>query len=114
MGYRKFYTEATGRKVPKTFTVHHINHDRSDSDILNLVALPQKLHVEYHRSFPRFLPSEHNLWVPEFCDEELLSLEQAAEQLVVFARVREKLKPWVNFRNFLLGYEQKIFKGVGY
>ena len=113
MGYRKHYAEATGRRVPKTFQVHHIDHDRGNPDIINLVALPQKLHIEYHRAFPRFLPQAEHLYVPEFSDKELLSVEEAGQRLIEFARVREKLRPWVNFRNFLLGWEQKKFK-VGY
>lgn len=47
--YRKFYFEQVGKKYSsKTFDIHHINLNREDNRIDNLVALPKKLHHQYH------------------------------------------------------------------
>jgi hypothetical protein len=46
--YRKFYFEQVGKAYDSNFAIHHINFDRSDNRIDNLVALPKKLHSRYH------------------------------------------------------------------
>lgn len=48
MNYRKFYEEETGETIPEGYEIHHIDHDRKNNDIDNLVALPKKLHRRYH------------------------------------------------------------------
>lgn len=46
MDYREFYEEQTKQKIPEDFEIHHINFDRSDNEITNLVALPVKVHSD--------------------------------------------------------------------
>ena len=48
MNYRKFYSDYFGIKIPKGYVIHHIDGDRSNNDIYNLLLLPQKLHSKYH------------------------------------------------------------------
>lgn len=48
MNYRKFYKETTGVEIPKGFDVHHIDGNRSNNDIMNLVAIPRNVHRSYH------------------------------------------------------------------
>ena len=48
MDYRKKYEEELGILLPKDYDVHHINQDRCDNSIENLVALPKPLHQRYH------------------------------------------------------------------
>ena len=46
--YRKKYFEYFGFKFPKKWQIHHIDHDRENDDIGNLIALPDFLHRSYH------------------------------------------------------------------
>lgn len=49
--YRKFYAEYYGIKWdPKKFQVHHIDGDRSNNSIENLVLLPTELHQLFHKT----------------------------------------------------------------
>ena len=49
--YRKFYAEHYGIKWdPKKFQVHHIDGDRSNNSIENLVLLPTELHQLFHKT----------------------------------------------------------------
>lgn len=48
MNYRKFYEEVTKVKLPEDFDVHHIDGNRKNNQITNLVALPSELHKKYH------------------------------------------------------------------
>lgn len=52
MDYRRLYEETYGILLePNGLEVHHIDHNRKNNDIKNLVALPTDLHHRYHRSF---------------------------------------------------------------
>lgn len=50
MNYKKFYEECTWKRIPRWFHVHHIDHNRDNNDIENLVAIPNDLHWKYHNS----------------------------------------------------------------
>jgi len=54
MNYRKYYEEYFNVKLPKDFDVHHIDSDRSNNHIENLVAIPKALHTRYHQSVNQF------------------------------------------------------------
>lgn len=48
--YRKNYADYYGIKWDsKLFEIHHIDRNRENNNLLNLVLLPKKLHKEYHR-----------------------------------------------------------------
>lgn len=51
MDYRKIYSEYYNLKWDsKLFEVHHIDRNKNNNDIKNLVLLPKKLHQEYHKT----------------------------------------------------------------
>lgn len=47
--YRKKYKEYYGIDFDKTFDVHHIDLDRNNNEIDNLILLPKNLHEQYHK-----------------------------------------------------------------
>lgn len=55
---REFYESETGLKVPDDFEIHHLNQNRKDDAIENLVAIPKKLHTEYHKTFPHWITQQ--------------------------------------------------------
>lgn len=51
--YREFYKRYYNIDfVGKEFEVHHIDFDRENNDIKNLILLPKKLHERYHELLP--------------------------------------------------------------
>lgn len=48
--YKKILSDALGgiRWDTKEYAVHHINHNREDNRVNNLILLPKKLHSRYH------------------------------------------------------------------
>lgn len=46
--YRKIYKDHYGIEFSKEYAVHHIDGDRENNDINNLILLPSKLHSKYH------------------------------------------------------------------
>ena len=50
MNYIKIYENHTRHAVPVGYEIHHIDHDRENNEIQNLVLLPDTLHRAYHNS----------------------------------------------------------------
>ena len=48
MNYRKLYEEYHDLKIPKDWDIHHIDADRENNKINNLIMLPSKLHQALH------------------------------------------------------------------
>ena len=48
MDYRKFYEQILNVKLKKEEEVHHLDRNRGNNEINNLVAIPRKLHRQYH------------------------------------------------------------------
>jgi len=46
--YRKFYCDILQVEISKNAVVHHIDHDRNNNDIENLVAIPEHIHQIFH------------------------------------------------------------------
>lgn len=51
--YRKIYENYFG-KIPNGCIIHHIDHNKNNNNLKNLLALPKKLHRKYHTSFIEF------------------------------------------------------------
>jgi len=48
MNYRKYYSDYYGIKIDSSYAIHHIDFDRNNNNINNLLLLPRKLHSKYH------------------------------------------------------------------
>ena len=48
MNYRKLYEDYYKIEIPKGFDIHHIDADRKNNNINNLIMLPSKLHKALH------------------------------------------------------------------
>lgn len=46
--YRKYYKEYYGIDFGPEYHIHHMDFDKSNNDISNLLLLPGKLHGRYH------------------------------------------------------------------
>lgn len=101
---RKYYEEITGRQIPKGFEVHHIDFDRSNNDINNLVALPKGLHRDYHKWLTRAQELIDGLHVK--LPQELLNRPynlQAIDELYKFMREYDACCAYIALRDYFLG-----------
>ncbi len=48
VNYRRLYEVHLGRTIGKEIHVHHIDHNRQNNSLSNLVAIPAKFHGQYH------------------------------------------------------------------
>lgn len=97
MNYRKFYKTALGVELSSSFDIHHIDFDKSNNAINNLVALPRILHQNYHTS----LKGIHTESVPVKLTG---NCSQYINELYKYLELYMECNRWVDYRNhFLLG-----------
>lgn len=83
--YSKSYKALVSGVLPDgEIHVHHIDHDRDNNHISNLVALPKKLHYQYHYTINR-IGQELHIYSKEISLKEIDELE---------AKTKESLKKY--------------------
>jgi hypothetical protein len=97
--YRALYEQATGPELPKDFDVHHINFDRDDNSIHNLLAIPKKLHIEYHK----FHYEVKNLEIPLFPSRQPMQFAYFDATIKKWNKIMYEMQTYMVMRDFLIG-----------
>ncbi len=66
MNYRKYFKEYYGIDFSKEYEVHHIDLNRENNDIRNLMLLPKTLHRKYHMALSVFNQFQVNPCIVSF------------------------------------------------
>lgn len=96
MDYRKLYADHYGITLPDGFDIHHIDGDRENNDISNLLLLPSMLHQWYH-----FFKSTAMQWNP---GNDLYSKDASTVVLgsiEAYCKACEECKEWVNLKSYM-------------
>lgn len=107
MDYRKFYQEVTGELIPKCFDVHHIDFNRENNSIENLVSIPKELHQAYHKTYSCLCMdsfSKDFLKPQGIIDGGSRALFYTAEMLNNHLVNHSKVQDWIDYKYYLLGY----------
>lgn len=98
MNYRKFYANHYKITIPEGFDIHHIDEDRNNNDIHNLLLLPSKLHHQYH--FYRSIAMEWNqggdLYSQDMGSYSLNSVKS-------YCKVCKECKEWIALKSYMDG-----------
>jgi hypothetical protein len=122
MDYRKFYEEKTGEEIPEGFEVHHLDFDRENNNIKNLVALPSAIHMIYHSCLKEF-ESIPAIRPEDLIPKSILDHGSGYTQFLFsqISTVIRKINPtmseitrWISYRDFLLGELPNIFRQERY
>lgn len=109
--YKLKYKFLTDRKIPKGFEVHHIDINRSNNHISNLVLLPIPLHRKYHAirerilSFKRCVPFDGIVFDMKLFNPEQIELDPY-NNIKLFQDlydIMEICNNWVYLRDVILG-----------
>lgn len=105
MTYRKFYEKELGLILPRGFDVHHIDQNRNNNFLENLVAIPKEIHQGYHKTHRNVL-----VWKIDGVSIPLghgipgnLYFETALDFLNQHAFYRREVCKWIDYKHFLLG-----------
>lgn len=104
MNYRKFYENETLKKLPSSFEVHHLDGDRNNNKIENLLAIPKSLHLKYHSALDK-VPDE--IFIIKFP----LSISEKGnkfnsfllERLNNFNEINLECAMWKDYKYYLMG-----------
>lgn len=107
MDYRKYYKTYYGIDFESNMVVHHIDENRKNNDISNLILMPSRLHVKWHKA-----KSQLDSHFRHFSGiHDALSLTDNAcysmplKYLQEFINARNELTKWVE-RKMLLDIEK--------
>ena len=98
--YRSYYKEYFNIDFGKEFDVHHIDCNRDNNDIKNLLLLPKKLHVTYHT-----LKNEIALLeVPKkITGNKVSNSNIAIASFLEFFNVLDECNKWFDYKSYMLG-----------
>jgi hypothetical protein len=106
MNYRAFYQSQVNKEYNHVdFDIHHINGNRKDNRITNLVALPKKLHHQYH--YYKGMKSDYDKCQSEIVGTNELPyiafyIEKFIHNNQKFLDVIKETAKWVDERDMLL------------
>lgn len=111
--YRQYYKDYYGIEFGPDMVVHHIDFDRSNNDIRNLLLLPNRLHTKYHFVIQTLFGCE--------MDKSLLKGLQLTGPMVaihnvkwlkIMAETLEEIQPWMQMKVDFEMLPEHIFKKV--
>lgn len=97
--YRKIYEEALGIKIPEGHEIHHIDFDRNNNTIKNLISLPKELHQRYHSILKEVYKIELGIQtqIPSLLQTGRgWSVKDMGHTLIEFGEIIEEIWHWVN------------------
>lgn len=105
--YRRKYQNAVGRKLAANFDVHHLDLNWKNIAIENLVALPKKLHAEFHSVDKLIVYSGGAFFIA-------LHITDQSHTVSRLRRIADEMKNWLDYRDHLLGKMPLNFHQLNY
>lgn len=99
--YRYKYKRYYGIEFSKDFDVHHIDFNRENNDISNLILLPKKLHRKYHMLGNMLFGSGDGQISKTHTQICLYNVVHTSKTLEEFAKTMQEMKEWVVYKNDL-------------
>jgi len=106
MNYIKFYKKETNKDYnTREYSIHHIDEDRENNSIENLVMLPKRLHNKYH--FLKNCSGGNTLTI----NPKIVSILEsgcgyntfAINAMEKFLKCWQECNEWCDYKHYLLG-----------
>lgn len=102
--YRKYYKEYYGIDFDNEYSIHHIDFNRDNNSIENLILLPKRLHRRYHFILTALgaengIIKNFNLQMDAQMNKPITDYQR--KMLINFLNVTEELKKWQEYKNNL-------------
>jgi hypothetical protein len=102
--YIKFYKKITNTKFDSNlYHIHHIDENRNNNIIQNLVMLPKKLHHQYH-FYKTDNIIEFKTKITSYLDKGNFYNDYQYKCLIRFLNIYGKCCEWNDLKYYFLGY----------
>jgi hypothetical protein len=102
--YRQKYRNYYHIEFDRDMEVHHIDFDRSNDCIENLILLPRKLHHRYHGTMKALCGTESSIISGDFALRFDLNIESKVRSFRCIATILEESEPWIELKYRLDDY----------
>lgn len=114
--YRKIYKEYYKIDFGREYEIHHIDFNRENNNISNLLLLPKALHAKYHMVINAISISTEKPKADGFVDLRLSNsniTDYYASMFDLLPEIMSECNKWIEYKRY--GYDnsvsQYIFKG---
>ena len=106
--YRKIYKDYYGIEFSNEYQIHHLDLDRTNNEIWNLLLLPKKLHQQYHFFLNATMPFAtdkpfERVFDARICGNLAESSNYSRDMLQRFADVLDECAKWYDYKLYLEG-----------
>lgn len=106
--YRHFYAKRYGITIPKGYDIHHIDGDRENNSIGNLLLLPDWMHRELHKRWDAIEPIFGDFTkAKKILSKDYNGCVCASDAFQDIADILDAISPWVAKK----WYEEEAFHG---
>lgn len=109
--YREKYKRYYGINFGKEFAIHHIDGDRSNNDIKNLLLLPADLHSKYHGERLNIETAFNNNLCTKLTYSGIKLFELQLWYLDKYTEVLKDVSKWVELK-FLVDCKTKSYVDI--
>ena len=111
--YRQLYKDYYGIEFDRNMVVHHIDFDRSNNNIDNLILLPNRVHAKYHCALQMLI----GLDMSNALNEELkltgpMVPMHYSQWLRIMADALDETLPWIKMKYDYENIPQHVFHSV--
>ena len=111
--YRLKYKRYFGIEFGKEYVIHHIDFDRSNNDISNLLLLPKELHSKYHMIINAISISPEKPKADGFIDVKLSNTNITHYNVKMFELLPETIaecNKWLEYKRY--GYDNSVVNNI--
>lgn len=114
MDFRKYYCNETGIKLNSSIHIHHIDKNRKNNHISNLVNLPGKFHIKYHKLYYNLESIKLNIELNNWSIDDFINDNYIRSFCLPFLPQRNWSKKLINktiiLNNYIIKRNKKISK----
>lgn len=111
--YRQYYKDYYGIEFGQDMVVHHIDFDRSNNNINNLLLLPNKLHAKFHFALSMLvgLDGERELNKELQLTSPMVPIHYS-RWLRIMADTLDEISPWIRMKMDFEMLPEDIYKSA--
>ena len=105
--YRKIYKDYFGIKFGPEYVVHHIDANRENNDISNLLLLPKEVHAKYHLCFNTLKSCDKSFKIESQITGTISKCGNNSQYFITmlkcYLEALDECNKWYDYKMYLMG-----------